>query len=51
MESVKGAIKIKILKLGSEYKLIIKKLIGKKITDYIYRYIKKYTDLFKQIHI
>lgn len=48
IENFKGAIKIKILKLLSKYQPVIKKVFGEKITDYIYRYFKKYPGLFAQ---
>jgi len=48
MENIKGAIKIRILKLLSKYQPLIKKIFGKKISDIIYGYFKKYPGLFAQ---
>ena len=41
-------IKIRILKLLSKYQPLIKKIFGKKISDIIYGYFKKYPGLFAQ---
>lgn len=47
-ESIKGAVKIRILKFLSKYQPLIKKVFGKKIADIIYGYFKKYPGLFAQ---
>ena len=48
MENVKIAVKFKILKFLSKYQPVLRKLAGKKITDFIYGYFKKYPGLFAQ---
>jgi len=48
MENIKGAIKIRILKLLSRYQPFIKKIFGKKIYRLVYGYFDKYPGLFAQ---
>lgn len=48
IENIKGAIKIRILKLLSRYQPFIKRVFGKKIYRLIYGYFDKYPGLFAQ---
>lgn len=48
IENIKGAIKIRILKLLSKYQPFIKKVFGKKVYRLIYGYFDKYPGLFAQ---
>lgn len=48
IENIKGAIKIRILKLLSKYQPFIKKVFGKRIYRLIYGYFDKYPGLFAQ---
>lgn len=48
IESFKSFIKIIILKFLSKYQSKIRKFLGKRLSDYIYNYFKKYPGLFAQ---
>jgi len=48
IENINGAIKIRILKLLSKYQPVVKKVLGKKNSNLIYGYFKKYPGLFAQ---
>jgi len=48
IETIKRAFKVRILKFLSKYQPVIRKLAGKKITDYIFGLFRKYPGLFAQ---
>jgi surface carbohydrate biosynthesis protein len=48
VETIRSAVKIKILKILSKYQPLIKRVLGKNFSNYIYGYFKKYPGLFAQ---
>jgi hypothetical protein len=48
VETIRSTAKIKILKILSKYQPLIKRVLGKNFSNYIYEYFKKYPGLFAQ---